>query len=135
MPVTILTRRETFSASHRLISPLLSEKENEAMFGKCYRPNGHGHNYVVEVSVRGKLDEHGILINTFELERIIKEHVLSKVDHRHLNLDIPEFSKLNPTVENIAIVIWGWLKPALGDLLYEVHIQETEKNSAIYRGE
>ncbi len=135
MPTAILSRRETFSASHRLHSAALSDEENRQIFGKCNRPNGHGHNYTVEVSLHGEVNENGIIMNLFELEQIIEKHVLDKVDHRHLNLDVPEFKNLNPTVENVAVVIWNWLKPQLGDLLYEVRLHETENNVAIYRGE
>lgn len=135
MPSAILTRRETFSASHRLYSAALSDSENKALFGKCYHPNGHGHNYVLEVSVKGAIDKNGLVMNLADLKKIIEEHVLSKVDHKHFNLDVPEFKTLNPTAENIAYVIWGWLKPTLGALLYEVKLHETENNVAVYRGE
>lgn len=136
MPIAILSRRETFSASHRLHSNDLSDKENVALFGKCNHANGHGHNYVMEVVVKGVIDpKTGIVMNLADLKRIIHDCVLVKVDHRHLNLDVQEFAKLNPTVENIAVVIWRWLKPDLGNLLYEVRLHETENNVAVYRGE
>lgn len=135
MPVAILSRRETFSASHRLYSDKLSAAENQALFGKCAHANGHGHNYVLEVVVRGPVDAHGLVMNLSDLKRLIEEHVLRKVDHKHLNLDVAEFKTLNPTAENIACVIWQWLKPALGALLYEVRLHETENNVAVYRGE
>jgi 6-pyruvoyltetrahydropterin/6-carboxytetrahydropterin synthase len=135
-PLAILTRRETFSASHRLLAHGLSDEENRALFGKCYHVNGHGHNYVLEVSVRGPVDaKTGIVMNLVELKQLIHEHVLSKVDHRHLNLDVEEFRALNPSAENIAYVVWQWLKPSLGALLHEVRLHETENNIAVYRGE
>ncbi|MFW0777028.1 MAG: 6-carboxytetrahydropterin synthase [Rickettsiales bacterium] len=134
-PTAILTRREVFSASHRLHSKSLSDDENRALFGKCWHPNGHGHNYVLEVSVRGPIDEHGLVMNLTELKKILQKNVISKVDHIHLNMDVKEFKELNPTAENIAYVIWHWLKPTLGELLYEVKLHETENNVAIYRGE
>jgi 6-pyruvoyltetrahydropterin/6-carboxytetrahydropterin synthase len=136
MPSAYLSRRETFSASHRLVSAKLNEEENRALFGKCYHANGHGHNYVLEVIVKGPVDAAtGIVMNLADLKRIIHEQVLLKVDHKHLNLDVPEFSILNPTAENIALIIWKWLKPALGELLFEVRLHETENNVAVYRGE
>jgi 6-pyruvoyltetrahydropterin/6-carboxytetrahydropterin synthase len=135
MPTAILTRREIFCASHRLLNPNLSEEENWKLFDKCYRPNGHGHNYMVEVSVRGPIDENGLVMNLTKLKEIMDTHVMSKVDHRHLNLDVPEFATLNPTVENIAVVFWKWLQPVFGKLLYEIRIYETDKNFSVYRGE
>lgn len=136
MPRALLIRRETFSASHRLLSKDLSDAENEALFGKCFHPNGHGHNYVLKVSVHGDIDpKTGIVMNLTDLKKIIQDKVMTKVDHRHLNLDVEEFKSLNPSAENIAYVIWQWLKPALGDLLYEIELFETENNIAIYRGE
>jgi len=136
MPKAILTRRETFSASHRLVSQELSDEENSKLFGKCFHPNGHGHNYVIEVSVLGDINpKTGIVMNLTELKRIIHDVVMSKVDHRHLNLDVEEFKTLNPTAENIAYVIWQWLKPSLGALLYEIKLHETENNAAVYRGD
>ena len=135
MPHAILTRREVFSASHRLFSEHLSEAENIALFGKCFHASGHGHNYVLEVSVKGPVDKHGLVMNLADLKEAIATHVLSKVDHKHLNLDVEEFHQMNPTAENIAIVIWRWLTTALGKALYEVKLHETENNVAIYRGE
>jgi 6-pyruvoyltetrahydropterin/6-carboxytetrahydropterin synthase len=133
----VLIRRTVFSASHRLISDQLSSEQNQKIFGKCFHPSGHGHNYELEVSLKGPVDpKTGIVMNLTELKTIIDEAVLSKVDHKHLNLDVEEFKKLNPTTENLAIVIWGWLKLALPpQLLYEIKIKETENNIVIYRGE
>lgn len=136
MPVVQLSRRETFSASHRLLSPHLNEAENQAAFGKCYHASGHGHNYELEVSIRGEVNPRtGLVMNLTVLKEVIHEHVIAKVDHRHLNLDVPEFATLNPTAENMAVVIWKWLHPHLGELLYEVRLRETENNVSIYRGE
>ncbi len=136
-PIAYLSRRSTFSASHRLHSHLMTAEENKSVFGKCNHVNGHGHNYVLEVVLKGPIDSKtGLVFNLSELKKIIEEKVLSKVDHRHLNLDVPEFKDANPTVEVIAQVIWSWLKPAIPNgLLYEVKLHETENNVAIYRGE
>jgi 6-pyruvoyltetrahydropterin/6-carboxytetrahydropterin synthase len=136
-PIVMLTRRATFSASHRLHSDSLSQQENEELFGKCNRTNGHGHNYVLEVMVKGEVNpKTGIVINLVDLKQIIEEAVLDKVDHLHLNLDVPEFKTLNPTTENLSIVCWKWLEARLPKgMLYEVKLYETENNIAIYRGE
>ena len=136
MTTAILSRRETFSASHRLHCNNLGDEENRKLFGKCNHTSGHGHNYVLEVLVKGTIDEKtGLVMNLADLKQIIHDHVLIKVDHKHLNVDVPEFKTLNPTTENVAKIIWDWLKPQLGGLLYEVRLQETENNLAIYRGE
>jgi len=137
MPLVYLMRRESFCASHRLHTDLLSDDENRRLFGKCNSPNGHGHNYVLEVSLRGEPDlKTGLLMNLTELKHILQEVILSRVDHRHLNLDVAEFSKTNPTTENLAIVFWRMLEEKISKkLLYEVRVFETEKNSAYYRGE
>ncbi|MBN8531060.1 MAG: 6-carboxytetrahydropterin synthase [Alphaproteobacteria bacterium] len=137
MPIVTLTRRETFAAAHRLHSDALSPEQNTALFGKCNHTNGHGHNYTLEVTLRGEVNpETGILFNLTELKAILQERVLARVDHRNMNLDIGEFRTLNPTAENMAVVFWGWLKAsALGSLLHEVRLWETDKNVASYRGE
>jgi 6-pyruvoyltetrahydropterin/6-carboxytetrahydropterin synthase len=138
MPVVYLTRRATFCASHRLHSPELSEEENQRIYGKCNHVNGHGHNYVLEVTVCGEPDPRtGLLINLTDLKRVIEDEVLDVVDHKYLNLDVPAFQNLVPTVEIMAVVFWRWLDAALPrrGLLHEIKIQETENNVAIYRGE
>lgn len=136
MPTAILSRRETFSASHRLHCNECSDEDNRRLFGKCNHVNGHGHNYVLEVLVKGPIDSKtGLVINLAELKKLIEEHVLAKVDHKHLNLDVAEFKTLNPTTENVAMIIWKWLSPHLKGLLLEIRLHETENNIAIYRGE
>jgi 6-pyruvoyltetrahydropterin/6-carboxytetrahydropterin synthase len=137
MSKVTLVRIENFSASHRLVSEYLSEEENVALFGKCFLPNGHGHNYRLEVHVTGEIDrDTGIVMNLTDLKHLIQSEILDRVDHRHLNLDVPEFKSLNPSVENIAIVFWHWLKPKLPpSIQLEMRVHETDKNMAIYRGE
>lgn len=134
LPMLILTQTFEFSAAHRLHCSSLSESENRRIFGKCANPNGHGHNYVLEVSVE---------CDTFQpaafpigqLDRIVKELVIDRFDHKHLNLDCPEFAALNPSVENIARVIWGLLVDRLAPLrLCEVRVWETPKTCATYDG-
>ena len=136
-PLVYLTRRETFSASHRLHNPNFSDEKNKLLYGKCNWENGHGHNYILEVTICEKLDEESsMLLNISELKNIIKEHVIDKVDHRHLNHDVPEFMENNPTAEVIVVMFWHWLKKAIPDnMLYEVRLQETENNWSVYRGE
>ncbi len=137
MPVVYLTRRAVFSASHRLHSNQLSEDENRQLFGKCNHPRGHGHNYAIEVTVRGGIDPRtGIVMNLTELKAAIEETVMRSMDHRNLNLDVPQFQDLNPTAENIAVVCWQMLEDHLPEgLLHEVVIRETENNFVRYRGE
>lgn len=137
MPVVYLTRRAVFSASHRLHSDRLSDQENRQLFGKCNRPGGHGHNYTIEVTVRGEIDVGtGIVMNLTELKAAIEETVMRRMDHRNLNTDLPEFQDLNPTAENIAVVCWKMLQKRLPEgLLHEVVIRETENNFVRYRGE
>ena len=137
MPIVYLTRRATFSASHRLHSDDISDAENKKVFGKCNNPNGHGHNYSLKVTIRGEIDpKTGMMMNISELKNIMNEAVTDEMDHKHLNIDVPAFSQVNPTAENMVVVIWNLLKPLLPKgSLYEVQVQETENNSSTYRGE
>lgn len=132
-----LTRRTTFSASHRLWSNQLSEEENYAMYDKCANPNGHGHNYVLEVTVRGGVDPRtGMVLNLTDMKRITNEQVINWVDHKHLNYDVPWLEGVIPTAEMLAITFWERLEGGFPKgLLYEVTLHETENNSAVYRGE
>lgn len=137
MPIVYLTRKAHFCASHRLHADLLPEDENLRIFGKCNNPNGHGHNYILEVTVRGEVDPiTGMVMNLTTLKEILEQEILTPFDHKHLNLDAPDFQELNPTAENIAVVIWKKLSQRIPKgLLYEVKLWETENNSAVYRGE
>jgi 6-pyruvoyltetrahydropterin/6-carboxytetrahydropterin synthase len=122
-----------FSAAHRLHNPALSDEENVRTFGKCNNPLGHGHNYQVQVTVKGSEDELQSL--TGKLERIVDETVIRPFDHKHLNLQVPEFSEMGgviPSVENIAKVAYGKLKPVLGERLTSVTVWETPKTWAEY---
>jgi 6-pyruvoyltetrahydropterin/6-carboxytetrahydropterin synthase len=131
-----LTRRTTFSASHRLWSPALSERENFAIYDKCANPNGHGHNYVLEVTVRGTPDPRtGMVLNLTGLKQAINEHVIDWVDHKYLNYDVPWLEGCIPTTEVLVVKFWERLVDALpAGLLYEVKLYETENNTAYYRG-
>ncbi len=126
----LLTEQCEFSAAHRLHSNSMTAEENRDYFGKCNNPAGHGHNYVVAVTVAvPALGDVGFSLPTFE--HLIKTHVVDRLDHKHLNVDVPEFAGLNPTVENIAGVIWQWLSNIeLGGSLRNVRVYETPKTWA-----
>ncbi len=141
MPVLTVTRAYDFSASHRLHSLHLSDAENAEIFGKCNRPNGHGHNYEVEVTLAGTPDPTtGRLWSLEALDKIVDEEVLTPYDHRHLNYDAPEFRDLNPTSENLTRVIWDKLARRLSATgtgnarLYKVAVRETARNYFEYYG-
>jgi len=132
-----VTRRVTFSASHRLFNPRLSEKENEELFDKCANRNGHGHNYVMEVTVAGEPQERtGYVVDLKRLKEILKSEIVDKVDHKHLNEDVDFLKGIIPTAENIARVFWKILESRIPDgRLYSIRLHETENNVVEYRGE
>lgn len=131
-----MSRAYEFAAAHRLHSQELSSEENSRIFGKCNNPNGHGHNYGLEVTLRGIPSERtGMICDTGWLDGIVERCVISRFDHKHLNLDVSEFASLNPTSENLAAVIWNLLRPETGEMLYAVRIRETGRNSFDYYGE
>ena len=132
-----LTRRETFAAAHRLFKDGLNDEENFELFGKCINPNWHGHNYTLEVVVAGNVNpETGFVLDLKQLKEIILENVISKVDHKNLNLDTDFMKGLNPTSENIIVAIWNQLKDKIpAGKLYAVKLYETENNYFEYRGE
>lgn len=127
-------RKEHFNAAHRLNNPNWSEEENRRIFGKCNNPNFHGHNYELIVEVIGYPDaETGYLIDMKILSDILQENIIEKFDHRNLNLDVKEFKTLNPTAENIAIVIWNILRDKINsELELYVTLYETERNYVKY---
>lgn len=131
-----LTQQFEFSAAHRLHCESLSADENHRTFGKCNNPNGHGHNYVVEVTVSAAPDDAtGTVIPLPRFERIVKERVIDVLDHTHLNIDTHEFAHVNPSVENIARVIFGMLSPHVAPArLSNVRVYETPKTWADYAG-
>lgn len=136
LPMVRLSQRFEFSASHRLHNPEISDEANLQVFGKCNNPLGHGHNYELEVTLRGPMDGNGQLIDAATFERIVHEKVLERFDHKHLNLQTAEFKVTIPSVENIAKVIYGLLKAefeALNLNLAAVTVWETPKTSAQYR--
>ncbi len=127
-------RKEHFNAAHRLTNPEWSKEKNDSVFGKCNNPNFHGHNYELIVKVTGEIDPiTGYVIDMKILSDTIKDKVLNKFDHKNLNLDTVEFKNLNPTAENIAVVIWNILRIAI-DKKYDLKITlyETERNFVEY---
>ncbi|HUU85906.1 MAG TPA: 6-carboxytetrahydropterin synthase [Phycisphaerae bacterium] len=136
LPMIVLTESFEFAASHRLYCPDLDDEKNREVFGKCANPNGHGHNYVVEVSVAGRPDPRsGTIVDHAAFERTVKERVIDRFDHKHLNADCPEFAELNPSVENITRVIWDLLSDRFtGSRLHSVRVWETAKTCAEYSG-
>ena len=136
----LLTRRATFSASHYYWNPEWSAEHNEQVFGRCANRNGHGHNYTLEVTVAGEPDAvTGFVVDLKWLRDVIEREVLAAYDHRHLNLEAPEFARTIPTTENIAIAAWKRLEAAVtgagGARLSRVRIYETPDIFAEYRGE
>lgn len=135
-----LTRRATFSASHYYWNEAWTAERNEQVFGRCANRNGHGHNYTLEVTVAGEPDAvTGFVVDLKWLKDVIEREVLAAYDHRHLNLEVPEFSATNPTTENIAIAAWRRLAPAVagagGARLSRVRVYETPEIFAEFRGE
>jgi 6-pyruvoyltetrahydropterin/6-carboxytetrahydropterin synthase len=134
-PMVRLSQKFEFSASHRLHNPALSEEENRRNFGKCNNPHGHGHNYVLQVTVAGLPNANGYVVDIPKFEQVVAATVIDPLDHRYLNIEIPEFSDLIPTVENIAMVIFKRLKPKLDELgakLAGVTLWETTKTWCEY---
>ena len=130
-----VTEQFEFSASHRLHCAELSDEENRKLFGKCNNPRGHGHNYVIEVTVEGQGDETGRLTSLTELEEVVNKRLIDRFDHKHLNEDTEEFRSLNPTVENIAQVAWNLLVDGLSSVrLANVRVYVTPKTWADYAG-
>jgi 6-pyruvoyltetrahydropterin/6-carboxytetrahydropterin synthase len=133
-PILAVARRESFNAAHQLCDPGLSEAENRRLFGKC--ANLHGHNYVLEVAVAGRVDPvTGYVIDLKRLSDLVCREIIEQVDHHNLNTDVPWLEGRIPTAENLALVFWERLEPHLEDgVLRSVKVWETEKNWAEYTG-
>ena len=131
-----ITRRLEFCASHRLYNPEFSDDKNETTFGLCNNPNGHGHNYVLEVTLKGEVDpQTGMVLDLKALKSIINEEIVSKVDHKNLNVDVDFLEGVIPTAENIAIHIWDILESKIeSGTLHEVKLFESERNFVVYHG-
>lgn len=133
-----LTRKVEFAASHVYHNPAFSAEENRRVFGKCNNPNGHGHNYTLEVTVKGEVDnETGFVLDLKDLKEILNREVMDVYDHRHLNKEVPEFALQIPTTENIAISIWNRVAPKLnhGTHMHRVRVYETPDLFVDYYGE
>ncbi|GHA71390.1 6-pyruvoyl trahydropterin synthase family protein [Pontibacter akesuensis] len=135
MRITIC-RKEHFNAAHRLHNPVWTEEQNKAVFGLCNNPNYHGHNYELIVKLTGTVDpDTGYVYDMKKLSDLVKQEVTNKFDHRNLNLDTEEFSNLNPTAENIAMVVWEKLRAKIStDYELAVTLYETERNFVEYNG-
>ena len=135
MEVTV-SRKAHFNAAHRLYRKDWSMEKNDAVFGKCNNPNYHGHNYDLIVSVTGEIDdETGFVIDVKILADLIRLHIEDAFDHKNLNVDLPEFHDLNPTAENIAVVIWNKLRPYIDEnKKVSVTLYETPRNFVTYNG-
>ena len=134
-----ITRREHFSAAHRLFLPGYTDEENFTVFGKCSNPNLHGHNYILFVTVKGEVDPvTGMIIHLRHVSKLIEEKILNKVDHKNLNLEVDFLQDSVPTTENLAIGIWHELEEGireLGGFLHCVRIEQSENNIIEFYGE
>jgi 6-pyruvoyltetrahydropterin/6-carboxytetrahydropterin synthase len=132
-----ITRRERFSAAHRVFNPELSDEDNFRIFGQCSNPNWHGHNYVLEVVVAGNVDPAtGYLLDLKELKGIIRKYVIDKIDHKNINIETDFMKGIIPSAENITIAIWNQLYDKIPKgRLYSIKLYETENNYFEYRGE
>jgi 6-pyruvoyltetrahydropterin/6-carboxytetrahydropterin synthase len=137
--VMLLTRRAEFSASHVCANSLLSDQENRAIYGNAANPNGHGHNYIVEVTVGGETDPvTGMVFDLRELKQVLNDEVIEPMDHRFLNREVAPFDRVVPTTENIAVEIWRRLQPRIdraGVKLRNVRLYETADLYVDYGGE
>ena len=131
-----ITRRLEFCASHRLFNPAFSDEKNADTFGLCNNLNGHGHNYVLEVTIKGEVDpETGMVLDLKSLKKLINEEIVDKVDHKNLNVDVEFLKNVIPTAENLAIHFWDIIEPKIENgTLHESKLFESERNFVIYRG-
>ena len=133
-----LTRRERFSAAHRLYNPALTDQENEKVYGLCANPNWHGHNYILWVTIHGEVNpETGYVVDLKQLSQVMREKVIDKIDHKNINLEVDFMKDQFISTENLAIGIWKELNPSLvklGVKLHSVKLQETENNTVEYFG-
>jgi 6-pyruvoyltetrahydropterin/6-carboxytetrahydropterin synthase len=133
-----LTRIYDFAASHRLYNPTFSDEQNWEVFRQCNNPNGHGHNYELEVTIKGRPDERtGMIMDIVALDQLVQERIIVPVDHKHLNLDVDFFEGVIPTAENIVYVFWQQLAPVIPPpvKLHRLRLYESKNNVAEYCGE
>ena len=137
MPIVTVTRRLQFNAAHRVHNPALSDEENTRLFGKCNNPNWHGHNYTLDVSVSGPVDDRtGYVLDLGALKKIVEERAVNLIDHKNFNLDVPFMRDVIPTSENIIVAIWRELEPAIRPgRLVRLLLWETTNNYVEYSGE
>jgi len=137
MATVYVTRKAHFSASHRLYNPAWPDAKNREVFGKCNNPNGHGHNYEIEVTVAGEPPaDTGMVIDLKLLADILEEEIVEKVDHKHMNLDVDFFRGVVPTAENMAIAFWKILAPKIpAGRLHRLRVYESDNNFVEYSGE
>ena len=131
-----ITRKIEFSAGHRLFNPDFSDEKNEATFGLCNNPNGHGHNYSLEVTLSGEVcGDTGMVFDLKELKKLTQREIIDKVDHKNLNVDVEYLKGIIPTAENLAIKFWEILEPKITKgRLHEIKLYESERNYVVYRG-
>jgi 6-pyruvoyltetrahydropterin/6-carboxytetrahydropterin synthase len=137
-PLVSLTRTLDFAASHRLHAPLLSDEENKTIFDKCNNLHGHGHNYGVEVTVTGEVDPiTGMIVDLIALDKVMKKEIMERFDHKNLNHDVADFATINPTTENLTLIIWKHLydKIPAPAKLHKVVVKETDRNFFEYSGD
>ena len=133
MPHVTVTRRLMFNAAHRVHNPALSDEENVRLFGKCNNPNWHGHNYTLDVSVRGTIDERtGYVLDLGVLKGIVEERAVNRIDHRNFNLDVDFMQGVNPTSENIIVAFWKQIAPLVEPArLTRLKLWETDNNNFV----
>ena len=136
MAQVTVTRVLRFNAAHRVHNPALSDEENARVFGKCNNPNWHGHNYRLEVSLKGPVDERtGYVMDLARLRDIVDREVIDKTDHRNFNIDVPYMQGIIPTTENIVVAMWNVIAPAVAPAqLVRLRLWETDQNYAEYEG-
>lgn len=136
MPTCVVTRRLHFNAGHRVFNPSLSDEDNARVFGPCSNPNFHGHNYELDVSVEGEIDPAtGYVIDLRQLRALVEEHLLRRVDHRNLNVDVPFLAGVIPTAERLAVAFWGILAPLVEPAkLTRIRLWETPRHYVDYHG-
>lgn len=133
-----ISRKVEFCASHRLHSPVISDAENDELYGRCNNPNGHGHNYVLEVTVAGSIvRDSGMVMDLKVLKDLLNKEIVDRVDHKNINIDVDFMSGVIPTAENMVVSFWKLLEGKLPEncRLHELRLWETDNNVAFYRGE
>lgn len=136
MPVVTVTRRLKFNAAHRVFNPAFSDVQNRETFGKCNNPHGHGHNYVLDVSVEGEVNpDTGYVMDLSRLKDLVEREIVDAVDHHHLNIDVPFMQGTIPTAENLVIAFWRILAPTVAPArLSRLVLWETDNNYVEYTG-